>query len=64
MTFGWKLDDLHTTPIMFSNFAVHAWRQCGRFKQITSYIGSLGGQTHFGMPRGATKMSLALIEPK
>jgi hypothetical protein len=35
-----------------------------RFKQITFYIGSLGGQTHFGMPRGAPKMSLALIEPK
>ena len=29
----------------------------------TSYIGSLEGQTHFGMPRGA-KLNLTLNEPK
>jgi hypothetical protein len=58
MTFGRGLVVLLTKPSMFGKFLVHAWR----FEQRTFYIGSLEGQTHFGLPRGA-KMSLALHKP-
>ena len=59
MTFGRELVVLHTTPSMFSNFAVHAWEVVvWRFEHE-----NIEGQSHFGMPRGA-KTSLALNVPK